>query len=229
MGGPNAGFTSLAAAMDYLQAHPAETVWAMNWDSPSYPPKEDQLNENIVLLVLAGPTYKTGRDPLAWIGRPVDNETVTFKAKERNPAVINAWQATLASAAANAGKTVPDIGYVIHDANIRHPDSNDRMRHLAHVLVLDVPLFDYTKQTFNTPGLLGEMGAGTALTNVALGIAYANHFRQERAGSRHHRPGARHGGVDHAASHSAADRRRQTLVPRARRKPRLPDVVGHPP
>lgn len=176
MGGPNAGFTSLAAAMDYLQAHPAETVWAMNWDSPSFPPKEDQLNENIVLLVLAGPTYKTGRDPLAWIGRPVDNETVKFKAKERNPAVVVAWQATLESAAANAGKTVPDIGYVIHDANIRHPDSNDRMRHLAHVLVLDVPLFDYTKQTFNTPGVLGEMGAGTALTNVALGIAYANHF-----------------------------------------------------
>ncbi|MGK5064664.1 virulence factor, partial [Janthinobacterium sp. LB3P112] len=32
-GGPNAGFTSLAAALDYLQSHPKETVWAMNWDA----------------------------------------------------------------------------------------------------------------------------------------------------------------------------------------------------
>lgn len=176
MGGPNAGFTSLTAALDYLQAHPDQTVWAMNWDSPSYPPKEDQLNENMVLLVLAGPTYKTGRDALAWIGRPVDNATARFAAKDRSPAVVEAWHATLATATANANKTVPEIGYVIHDANIGHPDSGDRMRHLAHVLVLDVPVFDYTKQTFNTPSILGEMGAGTALTNVALGIAYANHF-----------------------------------------------------
>ncbi len=176
MGGPNAGFTSLTAALDYLQAHPDQTVWAMNWDSPSYPPKEDQLNENMVLLVLAGPNYKTARDALAWIGRPVDNATAKFAAKDRSAAVVEAWHATLATAAANANKTVPEMGYVIHDANISHPDSGDRMRHLAHVLVLDVPVFDYMKQTFNTPSILGEMGAGTALTNVALGIAYANHF-----------------------------------------------------
>jgi len=177
-GGPNAGFTSLGAAIDYLQAHPDQTVWAMNWDSPSYPPKEDQLNENIVLLVLAGPHYKTERAALAWIGRPVDNASATFAAQERIPAVAvaEAWRATLAGAAANAGKSVSEIGYVIHDANSSHPDSGERMRHLAHVLALDVPAFDYMKQAFNTPSILGDMGAGTALTNVALGIAYANHF-----------------------------------------------------
>ena len=38
-----------------------------------------------------------------------------------------------------------------------------------------MPGFDFLPQTFNTPALLGEMGAGTALTNVALGIAHANH------------------------------------------------------
>lgn len=32
------------------------------------------------------------------------------------------------------------------------------------------------KQAFNTHALLGEMGAGMALTNVALAIAYANHI-----------------------------------------------------
>lgn len=175
-GGANAGFTSLAAAIDYLQTHPDKTVWAMNWDSPSYPPKEDQLNENIVLLVLAGPHYKTERAALAWIGRPVDNASDTFVAQERSSPVAEAWRATLAGAAASAGKTVPEIGYVIHDANTSHPDSGERMRHLAHVLALDVPAFDYMKQAFNTPSILGEMGAGTALTNVALGIAYANHF-----------------------------------------------------
>eukprot|EP01034_Spumella_vulgaris_P039769 gene39769-49148_t len=37
MGGANAGFTSLTAALDYLQTHPNETVWVMNWDAPSRP------------------------------------------------------------------------------------------------------------------------------------------------------------------------------------------------
>lgn len=175
MGGPNAGFTSLAAAMQYLQAHPNETVWAMNWDAPSRP-KDDQLNENMVLLVLAGPHYKTGRAPLAWIGLPASKANADFTARDQMPPAALSWKATLEGTLANAGKRVPDIGFVIHDANNRLPDSGERMRHLAHVLALDVPVFDYTKQTFNTPALLGEMGAGTALTNVALGIAYANHL-----------------------------------------------------
>ncbi|PPK41372.1 hypothetical protein B0G57_1311, partial [Trinickia symbiotica] len=68
-GGPNAGFASLNAALDYLQAHPQESVWVMNWDAPSFPPKDNQLNENIALLILAGPQMKTERAPLAWIGK----------------------------------------------------------------------------------------------------------------------------------------------------------------
>jgi len=74
MGGPNAGFTSLSAALRYLQSHPNETVWAMNWDAPSRP-KDKQINENMVLLVLAGPNYKTERDALAWIGYPATRST----------------------------------------------------------------------------------------------------------------------------------------------------------
>lgn len=177
MGGPNAGFKSLASALDYLQEHPDETVWAMNWDAPNFPPNDEQINENMVLLVLAGPNYKTGRDPLAWIGYPATKVTADFEQKQDfPPPVTQAWKATLETATLNGGKQNADIGYVVHDANNKQPDSPGRIANLAHVLATEVTTLDFMQQTFNTPALLGEMGAGTALTNVALGIAYANHF-----------------------------------------------------
>ncbi len=176
MGGANAGFTSLAAALDYLQAHPSETVWVMNWDAPSRP-KDKQINENMVLLVLAGPNYNTERAPLAWLGYPAVKAVADFEAKKGTPPrAAQAWKATIEAAAHNAGKQDGDIGYVIHDANNTHPTSSDRLAVLAQTLTAELVEFDFSKQTFNTPALLGEMGAGTALTNVALGIAYANHF-----------------------------------------------------
>ena len=177
MGGPNAGFTSLAAALDYLQAHPNETVWVMNWDAPSFPPKDEQINENMVLLVLAGPNYNTERAALAWVGYPATKAAADFNAeKGKPPRTVQAWKATMDAATHNAGKQDTDIGYVIHDANNTHTNSSDRIGNLAQTLSTELVEFDFTKQTFNTPALLGEMGAGTALTNVALGIAYANHF-----------------------------------------------------
>ena len=177
-GGANAGFISLAAALDYLQAHPKETVWVMSWDAPSFP-KDEQINENMVLLVLAGPNYKTERDALAWIGYPATQQVGAFTAqKGLPPPTVQAWQATLAQAAGNGRKSEVDIGYVIHDAHNTHPASSDRIGHLAQTLTTEVPAFDFLQQTFNTPALLGEMGAATALTNVALGIAQANHFGQ---------------------------------------------------
>ncbi|MBY0241975.1 MAG: virulence factor [Burkholderiaceae bacterium] len=178
-GGPNAGFTSLTAALDYLQARPTETVWVMGGDTPSYPAKEDQLNENMVLLVLAGPGFKTERAPLAWIGYPASRAPVEFEAAKGMPSrAVQAWQATLQDAAANAGKRDTNIGYVIHDAHNTHPDSSNRIGNLAQTLTTEIPEFDFLKQTFNTPALLGEMGAGTSLTNMALAIAYANHIGQ---------------------------------------------------
>ncbi|WP_317205718.1 hypothetical protein [Janthinobacterium sp.] len=177
MGGANAGFTSLAAALDYLQAHPSETTWVMNWDAPSFPPKDEQINENMVLLVLAGPNYNTERAPLAWLGYPAVKAVADFEARKGTPPrAAQAWKATIEAAAHNAGKQDGDIGYVIHDANNTHPTSSDRLAALAQTLTTELVEFDFSKQTFNTPALLGEMGAGTALTNVALGIAYANHF-----------------------------------------------------
>ena len=176
MGGANAGFTSLAAALDYLQAHPNETVWAMNWDAPSRP-KDKQINENLVLLVLAGPTFNTEREPLAWVGYPASKPVADFEARKDRPSrAVQAWKATLDAAAHNARKADADIGYVIHDANNTQPNSSERIGRLAEALTTELPEFDFMKQSFNTPALLGEMGAGTALTNVALAIGHANHF-----------------------------------------------------
>ncbi|WP_174900685.1 virulence factor [Rugamonas rubra] len=176
MGGANAGFTSLSAALHYLESHPNETVWAMNWDAPNFPPNDEGINENMVLLVLAGPNYKTERAALAWIGYPATKASADFDSKKgQPPRVVQASQAALNSAVDNAGKRSIDIGYVVHDANLTL-DSQDRLRVLAHTLATEAPELDFMKHTFNTPALLGEMGAGTALTNVALGIAYANHF-----------------------------------------------------
>lgn len=176
MGGANAGFTSLAAGLDYLQAHPAETVWVMNWDAPSRP-KDKQINENMVLLVLAGPDYKTGRAPLAWLPYPAVKKTADFTANQHGQSrQFNAWKATLDQAALNAGVPKQSLGFVIHDANNQPQHASDRVAILARTMTEEVPGIDFMAHTFNTPALLGDMGAGTALTNVALAIAYANHF-----------------------------------------------------
>src|SRR5471032_496100 len=176
MGGPNAGFTSLSAALDYLQQHPKETVWAMNWDAPSRP-KDRQINENLVLLVLAGPDYKTERSPLAWLGYPVTKNVSAFEAKQgQSSRSVQAWTAAIGEAARKINRQESDIGYVIHDAGNTSKDVSDRIGPLAQTLTMQLPEFDFLKQGFNMPALLGETGAGTALTNVALGIAYAHHF-----------------------------------------------------
>jgi hypothetical protein len=175
-GGPNAGFTSLSAALDYLQSHPKETVWVMNWDAPSRP-LDRQINENLVLLVLAGPDYKTERAPLAWLGYPSTKQVTDFEVKKGEPPrLVQAWTAAIEDAAAKANRHDTDIGYLIHDAGNTHQDSSARLGALAQTLTLQLPEFDLLKQSFNLTAVLGETGAGTALTNVALGIAYAHHF-----------------------------------------------------
>ena len=175
-GGANAGFRSLGAALEYLTTHPNETVWAMNWDAPARP-MDEQMNENLVLLVLAGPGYKTERKELAWIGFPAVSHVGNFEAKQNLPTrTSQAWQAVLQGAARKSNKQTRDIGYVIHDANNSHQQSSSRLGPLAQAMTMELPDLDFLKQTFNTPALLGEMGAGSALTNVALAIAYANHL-----------------------------------------------------
>lgn len=174
-GGANAGFTSLDSAIEYLQQNPDKTAWAMGWDAPSRP-LDEQINENLVVLILAGPTYKTGRSALAWIARPDARNVSDFNAGGDAPRTVQAWKAALQGATNNAEIRPADIGYVIHDANNAHQNSSARLGPLAQTLTTEVPALDFLKQSFNTPAVLGEMGAGSALTNVALAIGYANHF-----------------------------------------------------
>ncbi len=175
-GGPNAGFSSLNAALEYLQAHPQESVWAMNWDAPSFPPKDAQINENMALLILAGPELQTGRRPLAWIGKAATAHTQDFEAQPGTTRAVQAWKAAIDAAAHNAGLSTADIGFTIHDAGKGSDAASQRLAPLSRSLTEVLPEFDFSQHTFNTAGLLGDMGAGTALTNVALAIGRANHL-----------------------------------------------------
>ncbi|WGS53171.1 virulence factor [Paraburkholderia sp. D15] len=175
-GGPNAGFTSLNNALDYLQANPDKSVWVMNWDAPGFPPRDGQLNENMVLLFLAGPNFKTERAPLAWIGRAATGDVQSFERKVGTTRAVEAWKATIAQAAHHANVPTTQIEHVIYDAGMGSEVSSERIGSLARTLTETLLEFDYQKQTFNTPRLLGDMGAGTALTNVVLAIGRANHF-----------------------------------------------------
>ncbi|WP_322080534.1 virulence factor [Paraburkholderia bannensis] len=175
-GGPNAGFTSLNNALAYLRANPDKSVWVMNWDAPSFPPKDGQINENMVLLILAGPDMKTERAPLAWIGKAATGNVQDFEAKAGTTRAVESWKATIEAAAHNANVPATKINYVIHDAGKGSDAASSRIGSLGRTLTESLPEFDFQKQTFNTPGLLGEMGAGTALTDVVLAIGRANHL-----------------------------------------------------
>ncbi len=166
-GGPAAGFASVEAALDYLEAHPDKTAWVLAFDAPSFP-KDSQLNETGALLVLAHPDYVTGREPLAWIHRASRVPVV-------KGAVVPAWHGALADAA-NRGQLKPErIGYLIHDAGQGEAASSKRLGDLARSVTETLPGLDFAQQSFNTPALLGDLRAGTAATNLVLAIAYANH------------------------------------------------------
>jgi len=176
-GGCNAGFSALAAALHHLQSHPADTVWVMGWDAPGFPSQTGQTNENMLLIALAGADAATDREPLAWIGHPASRSVSCFEsAKGRSPRAVQAWQATLQAAAHHANIQEAEIGYVIHDAGTAAPASSSGIGHLAQALTSELPEFDFSRQTFNTPALLGDMGAASALTNLALAVACANHL-----------------------------------------------------
>nr|WP_155697038.1 virulence factor [Burkholderia stagnalis] len=175
-GRENAGFTSLDAALDYLQVHPDKSVWVMNWDAPSFPPNDEQLNENLALLILAGQNLKTGREPLAWIGKTAKSNAKDFDAKQGASRAVQAWKAAIDTAAHNAGVTVQSLNYIVHDAGKGSDAASARIGSLSRSLTEVLPEYDFSKQMFNTSALLGDMGAGTALTNVALAIGRANHW-----------------------------------------------------
>ncbi|MBR8101859.1 virulence factor [Burkholderia cenocepacia] len=172
----NAGFTSLNAALDYLAAHPDKSAWVMNWDAPSFPPNDEQINENMVVLFLAGPDLKTGREPLAWIGKAARSNVKDFDAKQGASRAVQAWKSTIDTAASNAGVPVSSLNYIVHDAGKGSDAASTRIASLSQTLTEVLPEYDFRTQTFNTSALLGDMGAGAALTDVALAIGRANHL-----------------------------------------------------
>ncbi|MXN75040.1 virulence factor [Burkholderia sp. 4701] len=175
-GDANAGFTSLNKALDYLQANPDKSVWVMNWDAPSFPPKDAQINENLVVLFLAGPNFNTEREPLAWIGKSATSDTREFESKAGMSRAVQAWKAAIEKASHNANIAVSDIQYVVHDAGKDSDAASARLAALSQTLTEVLPEYDYGKQMFNTSALLGDMGTGSALTDVALAIGRINHF-----------------------------------------------------
>lgn len=175
-GGANVGFASLDAALDYLAEHPARSVWVMNWDTVDCPSTDQRSSENMALLVLAGPRYKGGSAPLAWIGKAATGNIRDYVPKPGAVRAIEAWRDTVAKAAANANREVADIDYVIHDAGAGSDVAAARLGTLGRALTETLAAFDYRKQIFNTAANLGDMGAASALTNVALAIGRAEHM-----------------------------------------------------
>ncbi|ANQ86632.1 hypothetical protein dqs_3615 [Azoarcus olearius] len=167
VGGPAAGFRSLDAALDYLQAHPEKTVWVAAFDAPSFP-LDEQLDETGALLILAHPDYATGREPLAWLHRPQRTEIEEGK-------VVSAWKASLADAASRGQLESAQIDYVIHDAGSGDDAAARRLGPLAQAMTETFPERDIAAHSFNTAALLGDLNAGTAATNLVLAIAYAHH------------------------------------------------------
>ncbi|MFT3849477.1 MAG: hypothetical protein QM739_12645 [Propionivibrio sp.] len=168
-GGPAAGFTSLAAALDFLEAHPEQTVWLLAFDAPSFP-KDTQMNETGALLVLAHPAYPTGREPLAWIHRASRVPLEPGKA-----GAATAWAAALGDAARRGALAPAAVGYLVHDAGQGDAAASRRIGELGAGVTAALPELAFLTQGFNTPAVLGELGAGTVLTNLVLGIAYAHH------------------------------------------------------
>jgi hypothetical protein len=107
-----------------------------------------------------------------------------------------AWHDALRAAAEQAKVEPARIGRVIHDAG-SGAASGERIGRLAGAMSETLPELDFLKDGFNTAKLLGDMGAGSAVTNLALAVAWT-HQKGPGAGRRHHRAGSRHRRGRHA-------------------------------
>src|SRR6202000_1527660 len=114
-----------------------------------------------VQLILAGPDHKTGREPLAWIEYPASQSLRDSPSTLEESDALHAWNSAIRAAAANVGRQADDIGYAIHDAGT----VRTRTDYLQEAFGRQVPAFNFKANSFDTPSLLGNMGAGTSLTN----------------------------------------------------------------
>ena len=172
MQGVDAGFRSLSAAMDYLEANPDKTAWVMAMDAPDYP-KYKQTTENCVILILASANKPNERLPLALIHR-VDNQPIAqFQSKPGDPASNQAWKAALAGAAEHGNKTLADVGMTFVDTG-RGADKTQRLTAVSRALTETQPDFDFKTRLFDTTARIGDGQAAMSVVNLAMGIAYSH-------------------------------------------------------
>ena len=119
---------------------------------------------------------KTEREPLAWIGKAARGNVKDFEAKQGASRAVQAWKSTIDTAASNAGVPVSSLNFVVHDAGRAAMLHRRGFASLSQTLTEVLPEYDFRTQTFNTSALLGDMGAGAALTDVVLAIGRANHL-----------------------------------------------------
>ena len=170
-GGPSMPFRSLAAALDWLEAHPDKTAWVMAMDAPGYP-KTRQANENSVLIVLAHPDYDTLRQPLAWIHR-VQNEVVKNKQHDQgHPSLRRAWETALAGALASGDVKPEQVGRIFHDSQLRSDTGKARIRRLMPAVQTLFPGAELDRDLFDVQTLFGDCGAATGALHLALAVAH---------------------------------------------------------
>lgn len=164
-GGGTAGFRSLSAAFDYLEAHPSEVVWLMAVDSPNYGPdgKDEQPNEAGILLMLAHRDFDTGREPLAMIHRPQQRP----EAPGSRP--LTRLKTALSEALARGGVSPDQVGRYFHDAA-----GGKTLGLAAQAATETLPGFDWEKQNYSLPAWLGDMGATTTPYHLLLAAWAAN-------------------------------------------------------
>ena len=164
-GGAATGFTSLAAAFEYLEAHPTEVIWLMAVDAPGYGPegKDEQPDEAAVLLLLAHRDFDTGREPLAMIHRPV------HATAEQGKRPVERLKFALKEAVERGGVAPAQVGRYFHDAT-----GGKALGLAAQAATESLPDFVWDKQQFGLPGWLGEMGATTTPYQLLLAAWAAN-------------------------------------------------------
>lgn len=160
-----AGFRSLSAAFDYLEAHPTEVVWLMAVDSPNFGPdgKEEQPNEAGVLLLLAHRDFDTGREPLAVISRPQQTPAAP------NTTALGRLKVALTEALARGGVSATQVDRYFHDAA-----SGKDLGLAAQAATETLPGFDWEKQNYSLPAWLGDTGATTTGYHLLLASWEAN-------------------------------------------------------
>jgi len=100
----------------------------VNWDTPSFPPKDVQINESMVMLALSGPGYQTGHEPMAWGGDLATKAAANFEAKKGfPPRAVQAWKATFGADRWHPGGVRRPQDQLRRRPDVDHADQRSRL------------------------------------------------------------------------------------------------------